>query len=54
METLIVILIVSVVLILAARSIYRTLAGKDNGCGCRAACPLSRSCGEDKPKSPHA
>ncbi len=44
-ETIVVALVVGAVLLLAARSLHRTLSGKDGGCGCRgSSCPLSDSC----------
>jgi|GEM_PF-1107157 hypothetical protein len=44
METFIVILVVGASLILVGRSFYRTLTGKDGGCGCGGACPRSGAC----------
>ncbi|OGV70593.1 MAG: hypothetical protein A3K19_06550 [Lentisphaerae bacterium RIFOXYB12_FULL_65_16] len=44
-ETIVVIAIVGVVLLLAARSLYRTLTGKNDGCGCgKGACSASGHC----------
>jgi len=38
METIIVIGIVAIVAVIAGRSFYRTMTGKNNGCGCVGAC----------------
>jgi hypothetical protein len=38
METIIVIGIVTIVAVIAGRSFYRTMTGKNNGCGCVGAC----------------
>lgn len=43
METILVCIIVGVVGILSIRSLYRTLTGKDDGCGCEGS---SESCGK--------
>ena len=44
-ETIVVSAIVGVVLILAGRSFYRTLSGKNDGCGCESkSCCNSGSC----------
>jgi len=43
METAIVVVIMVVFVALAARSVYRTLTGKDEGCGCGLGpCPFSK------------
>lgn len=45
MENVIVGVIVGVVLILAGRSLYRTLTGRHDGCGCGTkSCPASEHC----------
>lgn len=45
METIIVLAIVGIVLVLAARSFYRTLTGKNDGCGCGTkSCCTSQKC----------
>ncbi|MBI5725170.1 MAG: FeoB-associated Cys-rich membrane protein [Planctomycetes bacterium] len=45
LETIVVIVIVGTVLLFAARSFYRTLTGKNDGCGCGTkACPSSTRC----------
>ncbi len=38
METIIVIGIVAIVAAIAGRSFYRTMTGKNDGCGCVGAC----------------
>jgi len=52
METLIVILIVGIVAVMAARSFYRTMSGKNDGCGCGEHRPMSGNCAEDKRNHP--
>ncbi len=48
METILVCVIVAVVLLLSARSLYRMFAGKGGGCGCGAdTCPAADSCEGD-------
>ena len=44
-ENLVVFGIVGAVLLLAARSLYRTLTGKNDGCGCgKASCAAAGHC----------
>ena len=38
METIIVVGIVAIVVAMAGRSLYRTMTGKNDGCGCISAC----------------
>lgn len=38
METILVIIIVSVVVLWACRSFYRTITGKNGGCNCAGSC----------------
>ncbi len=47
-DTVIVVLIVSVVALLATRSLYRTLTGKNDGCPCGGNCAACSSCGHGK------
>jgi len=50
-ETIVVAAIVVVVALLAARSLWRTLTGRDQGCACSgaAACPLAKPCDQQSP-----
>jgi hypothetical protein len=44
-ETIVVGIIVGAVLVFAGRSFYRTLTGKNDGCGCGTkSCPASDHC----------
>ena len=45
-ENTIVGIIVGGVLVLAVRSVYRTLTGKSGSCGCGSDCPSSTPCRE--------
>jgi len=46
-ETIIVSVLVGGALVLAARSLYRTLSGKSDGCACGgASCPFADVCGD--------
>ena len=38
LETIIVVGIVVIVAVMAGRSFYRTMAGKNDGCGCAGGC----------------
>ena len=44
-ETIAVYAIVGAFLILSGRSLYRTLTGKGDGCGCWEDCPIQGKCG---------
>lgn len=44
-ETIAVYAIVGAFLILSGRSLYRTLTGKGDGCGCWEGCPIQGKCG---------
>ena len=43
MESVVVCVLIGLALVFAGRSIYRTLNGKDGGCGC-SSCPMSGVC----------
>ena len=45
-ENIIVCVIVGGVLVLTGRAFYRTLAGKNDGCGCGSSCSGSATCQE--------
>jgi len=53
-DTAIVATIVAVVALLAARSLWRTLTGRDQGCACSgaASCPTTKSCDGQSPQPP--
>lgn len=50
-ETIVVVAIVAAVALLAVRSFWRTLTGRDQGCACSgaAACPLAKPCDRHPP-----
>ncbi|MBW1946929.1 MAG: hypothetical protein JRI33_03215 [Deltaproteobacteria bacterium] len=44
LEIVFVFTVIGVVALFAVRSFYRTISGKNQGCGCGAGCPISGSC----------